>query len=215
MEKTLGDIANDALYQGIKALVLGGFPPGLWHRMRLDSEFRQKLIAASRSFDREPPGRMYPILFDDDFSHPARIVSRLDERSPYAGRPMYRLRDEILIKLMMPDYESRIIPVYPIKLYHLELYRDMCEGLVIKEFARRGLVSASPTEALCYAILYTPPREGSGVVQCLSAQQKANGEPRLILGFGWSGLKNPIIAFHEKPKTFPKGTIFLVKQKSA
>lgn len=214
MEDTLGDISGNKLHQGIEVLQREGFLPELWHRMRLDPEYRKRLIAASHELDQEPPERWCQLEYENDFCHPSGIVKHLKEHSWYSGPNSHLLRDDILMALMMPEYDKKIVHVYPTRLYFLDLYQDMTEGRVLREFSRRGLMSASSTDALHYAATHEPLREDRSV-GCLSAQYKAKGEPPQILSLSRNEHGDPSLGLRQKPRTFVKGDIFLVKVRPA
>lgn len=189
-EQSLGDISGHKQHQFFEVLQASGFSVGLFHRLRLDKEYREAFIAQAQQLDKEMiGGKMWILEYDPDFCHPLTIVKALKERSPYSNRHSYLLKDEILLALWEADPASRRPLQFPIHLYAMPLYKRMTEEEVREELKRRNLVLAGATEALCLATWLAIGRGYGAIIvpgavyrnSVLCFDRNGDGDPMLCL----------------------------------
>jgi len=212
-ERTLGDISINRIHQMFGVLQLDGFSADLFHRLRLDEEFRKTLIEHAKALDKDIIGKMWIVEYDPDFHHPATIIRALGERSPYSGRHSYLLKDEILCALCEADAAIKSPLQFPMHLYALPLYKRMTRDEVDTELLRRELISAGALEALCLATWLAIGRDDEGILvlgaEYHNVDSVSNGH---FLCLSRNGERNPMLCLSEA-NVFNQGTRLLVKRK--
>ena len=218
MENKLGEISGNKLHQGLEALEASGLSPELWHRMRLDSNFRSRVVLAIRAEDNVPTGEKVTITkkMMDSFPTSAAIVKALQERSPYSSRNSIILKEEIILNLMKEDWEAGppSFRGFHLDLFLMPIYTRMTPRQLKHEMGRRNIKFATPTEAFIYACMAVAP-QNKETVYVLSAQMRSVLGSH-ILFFGRNGYGNPHMGTTEMlgdDETYSTDTYFLVKQK--
>lgn len=150
-EQSLGEISHNRIHQMLEALQSEGMSVELFHRLRLDREFRSAAMKNIQELDREFIGDMLVVEYHPDFSHITNVINALYARSPYSRRYAYLLNEKILRDLCAKTYAPRRVQQYPLKLYTIQLHKRMSHEEVLRELQRRELLSATAYDALCLA----------------------------------------------------------------
>ncbi|MDO8594685.1 MAG: hypothetical protein Q7R93_04210 [bacterium] len=188
-ERSLGDVSHNRINQMLEALQASGFPVDLFHRLRLDGDYRKALVEQAILLDREIIGDEFLVDYDRDFDGSAMLLKALKKRSPYSGKQAYLLNDEILCRLCAADPAQRSVPQYPLKLYAMPSYKRMDYVGIREELKRRDLVLVGAVEALCLATRFcikfgdsqvlVPGAVYEGKMLCFS--RNGRGDPMLYL----------------------------------
>lgn len=209
-EQSLGDVSHNRIHQMLEALQAEGFSTGLFHRLRLDKEYRKAFVEQAQFLDRDMIGEKLTINYDPAFNFPGTVVDALKNLSPYSGRCSYLLKEEILLSLCNADRDWKVIAQYPFDLYTMPLHKRMTHAELDAELKRRGLVSSGAVEALCLATrfvvhhyedqVFVPSAIHDGRMLCFS--RNGRGDPMLGLSLS-------------EGEDFDQGGRVLVKRKPA